>query len=294
MRLDRSISLRVVAPLQRCRLWRARPGIPILMYHSVSEDPETGTPPYFRLAIPPALFRRHLGVLKEEGYEVTSLSAAANRLRQPDTGTARLAVITFDDGFQDFLLGAWPALRDFGFGATVFLPTAFIGDERRMFKNRACLTWREVEELHQSGIQFGSHTVHHPRLADLSEADLDRELGDSRRVLEERLCATVDDFAHPYAFPLADRDYAKRYDRAMRQAGYRQAVTTLIGRADAASDSLRLPRLPVNGADDPEFLRAKLRGAYDWLQVIQSAAKRLKRAVRTKSPTPTPRPATTG
>jgi peptidoglycan/xylan/chitin deacetylase (PgdA/CDA1 family) len=49
----------------------------------------------------------------------------------------------------------------------MFLSTGYTSDERRSFRARGCLTWSEVRELHAGGVEFGSHTVTHPRLTDL-------------------------------------------------------------------------------------------------------------------------------
>ncbi|HWF19894.1 MAG TPA: polysaccharide deacetylase family protein, partial [Verrucomicrobiae bacterium] len=51
---------------------------------------------------------------------------------------------------------AFPVLQQHGFSATMFLPTAFIREKRRMFKERECMTWNEARELHRAGIEFGS------------------------------------------------------------------------------------------------------------------------------------------
>ena len=82
----------------------------------------------------------------------------------PQAFPPRLAVITFDDGFRDFLTAAWPSLSEFGFTATVFLPTGSIAGQRATFQDRECLTWDEVRTLRREGITFGSHTVSHPSL----------------------------------------------------------------------------------------------------------------------------------
>ena len=52
----------------------------------------------------------------------------------------------------------------------MFLPTAFINPERRRFKERECMTWDEVRECRRGGIEFGSHTVNHPKLYELDLA----------------------------------------------------------------------------------------------------------------------------
>jgi len=279
MRFDRIMTLRCVAPLQRCGLWKASPGVPILMYHSVSEDPERGISPYYRLAVAPGIFRQHMQVIKSGGFSVVSMEHAAKALA---TATAeaelkKMVVVTFDDGFRDFKTQAWPILQEFGFSATVFLPTAYIQDDRRQFLSRECLIWSEVRELHRAGIHFGSHTVNHPKLVTLPEDDLEEELFRSRRVIEDQIGSRVDTFAHPFAFPQDNTGYVERFRRHARGAGYRLCVTTIVGRAKPDDDLLTLKRLPVNGADGPDFFAAKLAGAYDWIGVPQLWFKRLRR-----------------
>ena len=76
--------------------------------------------------------------------------------------------ITFDDGFRDFHTQAWPILERHCFTATMFLPTAYISEQRRSFQSKECLTWEEVRELRANGVRFGSHTVNHPMLHDMT------------------------------------------------------------------------------------------------------------------------------
>lgn len=281
-RLDRHLSVYWVAPMRNATaaLRRRRPEIPILMYHSVSDDPETGVGPYYRLATPPALFRDHLSILDDAGYSVVSLREAVAALGRPTPSPVKHAVITFDDGFRDFLTDAWPALARRSFGATVFLPTQYIDAPRRSFAGRECLEWSEVLELRRAGIDFGSHTVSHPKLEQLSETDLEGELARSRDCLEQRLSEKVDLFCHPYAFPAGNRAYVERFRATLLRTGYSIATTTNVGRADERSDPLMLPRLPVNGADDRRLFAAKLDGAYDWIARPQSLLKRVRRLVR--------------
>jgi peptidoglycan/xylan/chitin deacetylase (PgdA/CDA1 family) len=291
LRFDRLITLGVIDPglrvLRACGHRDAAPVIPILMYHSITDDPEPGVSPYFRLNTPPVVFRAHLNVLREEGYTVVTLLDAIHWMegRQKAEGSdpidqaptpKKIAVITFDDGFEDFRTAASPMLQEFGFRATMFLPTAFIGTARRSFKGRACLTWDEIRNLGALGFEFGSHTVNHPKLWKLDEADLHRELADSREAIEQELGQAPATFAHPYAFPFTNKAYVQRFRVAASQAGYQYGVTTSLGRARSSDDRLTLKRLPVNGADGCGLLRAKLRGAYDWLAGPQRVIKMLK------------------
>jgi len=281
MRLDGYLSSHVVEPFIRSGIFLPQPGIPILMYHSVSDDNESQRGDYYRLCTPPALFREHMAVLKAEDFSVVDISTAVAVLEGSNAGDpppGRLVVLTFDDGFHNFLTNAWPILSDFAFASTVFLPTRFIGAQRVAFQGRDCLTWDEVRALRADGVTIGSHTVSHPKLVEMDEAGLRQELSESRRVIENELAEEVSFFSHPYAFPQADAGYISRYRRAMTQAGYRAGVTTRLGRARYGDDPLMLKRLPVNGTDQAALLRAKLLGAYDWLHGPQLAMQWIKRS----------------
>src|SRR5512133_3743075 len=184
MRLDALISVRFAQPLNaRLRKSRAascgnqgglsssRVKVPILMYHAVSDDDEPGTSAYYKLNTSPEVFRLQMRTLAENDYRVVNISQLYQRLNEstgalPETG--RLVGLTFDDGLRDFYTHAAPVLAEYGFGATVYLPTAFIGtNTRKELKGRQCMTWSEVVALDSSGIEFGAHTVNHPILASI-------------------------------------------------------------------------------------------------------------------------------
>ena len=288
MRLDRLLTLLLFQSIPQPGGFR----LPILMYHSVSEDREESVGAYYRTVTSPDVFARHMALLKSGGYHGVTLGAGVAWLNSQDAPrimdlgstlnhppsalNSRPVVITFDDGFRDFHTVAFPVLQQHGFGATMFLPTALIGDERRRFKSRQCMTWSEARELHRAGVEFGSHTVNHPRLVDLDWLHIERELCDSRTEIERRLEASARTFAYPYAFPQADRPFVRRFRRLLDQSGYECCVTTEIGRVRRSDDRLRLCRLPVNSADDDRLLQAKLDGAYDWIAAPQAWAKMLR------------------
>jgi peptidoglycan/xylan/chitin deacetylase (PgdA/CDA1 family) len=247
------------------------------MYHSISDDPEPGVRGYYRLNTPPTLFQEHLRVIREEGFTAVDLTTAwAEWAGDAAAPRRKLVVLTFDDGYHDFLTAAWPALETHGFTATMFLPTAFIGNQRQGFKGRACLTWSEARDLRQRGAEFGSHTVNHPKLWELLATELDDELKRSRCMLEQELSTPITTFAHPYAFPRQNLAYVERFRQAMDRSGYRLGVTTSLGCVHRGDEPLLLKRLPANGADNASLLRAKLHGAYDWLAVPQNAFKAAK------------------
>jgi len=244
------------------------------MYHSVSDSDETAVQPYYRLATSPDRFREQMQLLAECDCAVTGLEQGIDTAHHGN-GQRRQVIVTFDDGYLDFLTHAWPILEEFSFTASVFLPTAFIGETtRRRFKGRECLTWPEVRDLNRGGVSFGSHTVSHAVLYGMPWSQVRAELRESREQIERVLDAPATTFAYPYAFPQNDRDFVARFCLELHEAGYLTTVTTMIGRHAPGDDPLRVRRLPVNDTDDRRLFSAKLAGAYDWVGALQAAWKR--------------------
>ncbi len=282
------------------------------MYHSVSEPKNSRLHPYYETVTAPQAFAKQMQFLYENNYktvslaDVRSLAAGESEKRKSKienvtgsrllVGTASAAsedfgvchsegteesastkpvVITFDDGFQDFYSQAFPVLNKYGYHATMFLPTAFIGDTPLKFKGVNCLTWNQVRKLHKEGVSFGSHTVNHPKLTDVTPRQLDDEVRESKLTIEDKLGCKVDSFAYPYAFPAANRLFRQSLRRVLEDAGYKNGVSTVVGRADADGDIFFMKRLPVNSHDDLSLFRAKLEGGYDWTYAPQYLWKKL-------------------
>jgi peptidoglycan/xylan/chitin deacetylase (PgdA/CDA1 family) len=315
MRLDRSITLGLVHPLRRVfRTLTPQPlplnrPVPILMYHSISDEPEPGVPAYYQTNTSPAVFRQHMQFLADQGYRTINLDQLVSWLTKGGEVSAfqdfsfsafpKPVVLTFDDGFRNFYTDAFPVLQNHGFTVTVFLPTAFIRASRPVqgsrfdgsgfkvpchfpFRNPHCefLTWNEVRELRQAGIQFGSHTVNHPKLVELSWSGIQSELSNSKSDIEQHLGEPVSAFCYPFAFPQTDRSFANSFRDLVLQTGYSCCTTTELGRVHPGSDPFRLKRLPANALDDNALLAAKLEGAYDWLAAPQSIVKTIKAFLR--------------
>jgi peptidoglycan/xylan/chitin deacetylase (PgdA/CDA1 family) len=235
---------------------------------------------YYRITTSPHRFRDHMQWIREHGYEVIGLERALDLVATRAIRDRRQVVVTFDDGFADFLTAAWPVLQQFSCTATVFLPTAFVG---HTFNERACLTWDDVRALHGDGVTFGAHTMTHPTLHGLPWRRVRSELRGSRAKIEDELGAPIKTFAYPYAFPQEDGAFVARIRHELTEAGYRAAVTTVIGRMRLHSDPLCIRRLAVNEADDKSLFIAKLEGAYDWVARVQSVSRRVRRTGRRQS-----------
>ena len=284
LRIDRLVAVYIAGANRK----PCRSAVPVLMYHNIDDADESRTFAYYRTATSPTVFAEHMSLLKKHGYTTLGLAEVAQRL-DLEQDCSRCVAITFDDGYEDCYRNAFPVLQRFGFTATVFLPTNFIGEAprtagampvRRYLHGKPCLTWGEVREMHGSGIGFGSHTVTHAHLRDLEMHNVSDQLTFSKTHIEQELGCAVDSFAYPYAFPEEDAAFVESLRDCLTQAGYRYGVCSSVGRVDRAADRLFMRRLPMNSCDDLALFRAKLCGAYDWVARVQYASKSARSALR--------------
>jgi len=246
--------------------------VPILMYHSISDNLFGKSHPYFQINTLPEVFAQQMRWLRHHGYRTLDTGELVVGLENRED-LSKTVVITFDDGYRDFYTAAMDVLKQCGFTATIYLATDRIKDESLRIEGADYLTWKEVRELQGEGICFGSHTVTHPDLRSLGPKQIEYELGYSKEVIEDKLGAAVESFAYPFAFPEQDKIFMHYLEDALSNCGFENGVCTILGRATLAKNRFFLPRIPVNSCDDDHFLRAKLAGGYDWLHLAQSLKK---------------------
>jgi peptidoglycan/xylan/chitin deacetylase (PgdA/CDA1 family) len=263
-RLDRAATLYLGRPFARVFGLKRSRCVPILMYHSISDNLFAKSHPYFQINTIPEVFSLQMRWLRNSGYRSIDLNEALAGLA---TGAdlSKTVVITFDDGYRDFYTDALPVLKQCGFAATIFLATDRIQDSPARIEGADYLTWKDVRELHSDGTRFGSHTVTHPDLRSLGPDQLEFELGRSKEIIEDRLGVAVESFSYPHGFPEEDKDHTRYFEDVLCNFGYDHGVSTILGRASQKSNRFFLPRLPVNSLDDLPFFQAKLHGGYDWL-----------------------------
>src|SRR6266850_1402628 len=266
LRLDRTVSIHLIRPLLQILNGRRAPGIPILMYHGFRAGIGMGHP-YFETATAPVVFETHMQFLAEHGYKTLTLPAVGARL---EGGLQdKYVAITFDDGYLDFYTHALPILQKHGFKATVFIVSGFAGEQARGSNGNSFMSWSQIREIQSQGMEIGSHTVTHPQLHAMPSKQVEKEVSESKRAIEEKVGAAVTSFAYPYAFPEQDRQFAKGLRESLKQQGYESAVSTIIGTARRGNDAFFLPRIPVNSYDDLRFFDVKLNRGYDWLHSLQ-------------------------
>jgi peptidoglycan/xylan/chitin deacetylase (PgdA/CDA1 family) len=102
------------------------------------------------------------------------------------------------------------------------------------------LTWDQIRQMQSAGIFFGAHTMTHPVVNQLKDEALRWELGESKRILEERLQHQVQDFAFPFGKSDECGDAAVA---CLARLGYRCAVTAVGGLNRPATNPYALRRV---------------------------------------------------
>src|SRR4051794_39918901 len=192
--------------------------VPILLYHSVSDDP----PPFARsYAVAPSTFARHLDAVVARGLVGMTVGGYADALDQDDRARlARAVVITFDDGLADFAAEALPALQARGLPSTLFVTTGCLAGGTAPAHPaiaRHALRWSQLPELRDAGVEIGGHSHTHPHLDTLGSRAARDEIGRCTATLEDALGAPVASFAYPHGYS------SPRVRALVRDAGYRAA-----------------------------------------------------------------------
>jgi peptidoglycan/xylan/chitin deacetylase (PgdA/CDA1 family) len=189
-----------------------KPPVPIYNFHSVGTERD-------EFAIPVSDFERLVG----QQHTISLHELAAGEFAPGDV------VLTFDDGFEDALTTVLPILKARGMRGTFFIVTDWVGKP-------GFLDWAGIEKLRDAGMEIGSHTVDHARLAELREGRVESELRDSKRILQERLHIPIEAVAYPY------NSVRAWIIDAARDAGYRIGVS---GPLHGSGDPLNLARISI-------------------------------------------------
>lgn len=251
----------------------------ILMYHGVSPHSSSR---FREFVTSPERFEEQMAYLADRGFRVCGISELVVERAKPAKTAQPLVGLTFDDAFRELLVHAVPVLERFGFGATIYVPTAYIGGTSRWLEQsgeseRPVLGPEELRELPARGIECGAHSHTHPALDVLSSEQAREEVERSKQVLTETLGREVRSFAYPFGYE------SPRVRAAVAAAGYTSACRVNYALSPADEDVYGLSRLPVAADVELERFaalvegRSSLRGrqalAYAWRPVRRALAK---------------------
>ena len=210
---------------------------PILTYHSLDESGSV-------TSVRPRCFCEHMHSLAKRGFVGISLSDLLDGWDGLGKLPGRPVVLTFDDGFANLLEHAVPVLSGLNFRATVFVVTGRCGqtndwpDQIPGIPRLPLLSWSELTQLEAAGFEVGAHSVTHRPLTEIPAADAEREIVESKTMIEDQLGQPVQSFAYPFGlFRRADYEVVRKHFRSARSAK--------LGKAKPADDRHELPCLDV-------------------------------------------------
>ena len=211
--------------------------IPILTYHSL-DDSRIRT-----VSTAPALFGRQMETLHRSGWRTLGageLLDGFTRGAWPD----RTFVLTFDDGYANFYEQALPVLLPLGFTAVVFIVEEWVGrgndwpGQPSWVPRMPLMDWDTLRLIAGKGMTLGAHTLTHPHLPDLTAREAEREIADSRRLIEEHTGHDVPVFAYPYG------DTTRALEATVGRH-YRAGFGTRLAFCTRASHAMQLERIDM-------------------------------------------------
>jgi peptidoglycan/xylan/chitin deacetylase (PgdA/CDA1 family) len=179
--------------------------------------------------------------LKDRGITVIGMQDLLAWKRGEKNIPPRCAVVSFDDGLKSQYEVAWPIMKKFGYTFTMFIYTE--GVRGGLFGGGEAITWEMLGDMRDNGIDIQGHSATHQDLREghpvtIREPDgkksrkkltgpeyeqfVQKELVESKQLLEQRLGIKVNCFAVPYGF------YNQHVKDVARNAGY-EAMFTVYG-----------------------------------------------------------------
>jgi peptidoglycan/xylan/chitin deacetylase (PgdA/CDA1 family) len=187
----------------------------------------------------------------------------------------RFIAVTFDDAFESVLKNGLAVLHEYKIPATVFVPTAFLGQppgwdtkNNDYLKNERIMSVEQLKALDKSLVTIGSHTRTHPPLSDLDEISIREELSGSKTELEVHLGVTIDLLAFPYG------SYNESVVAIAKETGYRR-VYKITPEFTFDKDGFAVGRIAAHPDDWLIEFKLKVIGCYNWVSLIGKIKRRL-------------------
>ena len=209
--------------------------VPTLMYHHIQNMDRAQAENHASLTVSPDNFRGHLQYLSDRGYNFISMQNLADFF---DGGTglpAKPILLTFDDGYKDFVTDALPILKEFGAKATVFTPTGLL-------ENPGYMTWNDANDANISGVLVANHTWSHKNVGAAND-EVTHEITTADTQLKDHNLNNPKVFSYPYGL---ESNFAINLIKNM---DYKLAFTTKPGSILCKQLRLELPRIRIGNTN---------------------------------------------
>jgi peptidoglycan/xylan/chitin deacetylase (PgdA/CDA1 family) len=207
--------------------------VAILVYHHINQFAPLGSRNLRRLTVTTEILDQQMKYLQDNDYHVVTFSDLADYLSHGGELPSRPIIISFDDGWQNQFVHALPVLEKYHYRATFFIVTDKVGQ-------RGFFSWPQLRSMLSEGMRIGSHSLSHPNLLKVRDANqLRDQIYRSKEILESQLNTKIDEFAYPYGA------YDSTIAELVREAGYKAARACCHGPAKLQTDVYKLRALMV-------------------------------------------------
>jgi peptidoglycan/xylan/chitin deacetylase (PgdA/CDA1 family) len=214
-----------------------------LMYHNLADLPTNATELQLTWTVSPKSFDAQMGWLAQRGFHTISMAQLVAHLKRQQPLPVKPLVVSFDDGWEEQYVVAFPTLKRFGLGGTFFVYTNPL--DHGLF-----MTWNQLQEMSVAGMDIQAHTLTHPHLRTLAPEMAQKEISESKAILEKRLGKPVVALSYPYG------EYDASVIEMVKRAGLESAVTLAGGYRQRADELLTLHRIRVSYRDSlDEFIK---------------------------------------
>lgn len=231
--------------------------IPVLLYHKIDKPaPDARVRGGY---MPRGRFEKQMVYLKKQGFVFYTASKLVEHYRENGSFPPNALALTFDDGWKDNYTNAFPVLRRLQLPATIFIIPSCVGmvsakAQAEGESGRAHLSREEILEMADAGFEFGSHSMNHRLLHEISTAEVRFEIEESKRQIEALLQKPCKVFAYPAGF------FTDEARRIVEETGHVAAFSTIYGPAEGRPDLYALNRIEILRRDRFLFqFAAKLR-----------------------------------
>ncbi|MDX8336812.1 polysaccharide deacetylase family protein [Candidatus Cetobacterium colombiensis] len=240
--------------------------MPVIMYHRIIKDEsEKGVHGTY---VTVEQFEEQMKYLKKKGYEtVTFKDLTNNRYKQRFDKEKKWIMLTFDDGYKDNYENAFPILKKYEFKGIIYILDGIkynkwdVDNPQNPEKKFELMTQEELLEMQKYGIEFGGHTISHPRLADLSIEKARKEIIESKSNIEKLVGKKLLSFAYPYG------SLNEEVKEIPKEVEYEFAVATDSGSIIFSDDLFEIRRIGIFPTNSLFNFKRKVSGKYNFIKV---------------------------
>ena len=238
--------------------------VPVIMYHRVIKDIDTESGKHGTY-VTIKQFRDHMNILKNNNY-IPITFHDLGKIPLHKRFEKKYIILTFDDGYVDNYTYAFPILKEFGFKSVIYLVSnrtynkwdVDLTNEKKFYM----MDLPMLKEMRDSKIiEFGGHTLSHPRLSELDDVEMSKEIIEDKKLTESKLNIKLNSFAYPYG------DLDERAKKIVKECGYKFGVATDSGSYCLSDDLFEIRRIGIFPTITNFGYKRKIKGNYNFIKI---------------------------